>query len=1695
MAKGAEISKILAGMLLWGLPMQAATANPKFLKETPRMGPELVLEPNRGQTDAAVRWVGRASGYQVFVTNQQLVLKLLEGKGKPSSVLRFRFGKQNFQSFEPARQTRGESNYFRGNNKSHWVTKVPHYRNLSIAEVSPGIGLSLYGNAGQLEYDLILKPGASRQGLLVEIDGAQSLDIDPIGDLRITTQTGAILKQRKPLVYQVVSGVRKVIGARYVKWGQNSAQIIVDGYDKSLPLVVDPVLVYSTYLGGSRMEVGNNDATFPGLAVDGAGSAYVSGSSYSIDYPTTGAIQVDPGDNDLDAVITKMSPDGSQIVYSTYLGGRGNDTGGNIAVDSTGAAYVTGFTFASDFPTVNPIHGDRGHREAFVTKISPDGSSLVYSTYLGGNSDDRGSGIAVDSLGNAYVSGHTYSNDFPVLNAYQSNLASLNADVFVAKINANGTLGYSTYLGGSAGDDFGYGIAVDSAGAAYVVGAASTNFPVVNPIQGVAQPGANALIAKIHPNGNQLLFSTFYGGSGDDLAFDAKIDAQGNLLVGGVTVSSDFPLVNSPQSFGGSADAFVLKINQTTNTVVYSAVFGGTGNEDTYSLAVDTAGNTYFGGATSSTNLPLVNQLYGDQFGEDGFVAMIGPNGGSILFSSYFGGGGSDYFSFFGSDRVQKVALDPAGNLYAMGTTTSDSTFPLLNAVDTVNQQGELFVAKFTTQTVPGLTASPSSAMIPAAAGSGTFTVSTTLPSIPWTATSSSPWVTVTAPLGLATGNGTVSYSFADNPGPGQRAASISVSGAVFSIVQASPVYTVSPLAIPSAPVAGGSVSVQVATSAASAAWSATSRAAWISVASPLGSSAGPGTVTLSLSPNPFPAKRTGSVLIAGTVVTVTQAGTQGDGGIVTTIAGRRSPIPYSGDGGPAVDATLSPMGLALDPSGNLIIVTGEKRIRRINTSGIISTIAGTGERGNGGDGGPATSAQVSGRFHVSSDSAGNLLFGDVDNGRIRRISNTGTISRVAGTVPWGFGGDGGQATDATLYFPHGATLGPDGNVYIADYGNHRIRRVNAAGVISTYAGTGTCGFSGDGGQAANAQLCYPHQIAFDASGNLLFVDTVNQRIRRITPAGVISTVVGNGVEGFGGDGGPATQASLYRPTGFHIDSQGQIYIADTQNYRIRLVNTAGIIGTIAGTGAIESGADNIPAVDSAINLPVAVVVDGAGNVIFSEGNGQRVRKITFGPQRPTPTINLNLTSVTYNGAQQPVTGTVTGSSNENLGAPTITYNGSATPPTNAGTYSINATFAGNLSYGPATLTGSYTILKAVAQISWPNPDPIPTGSPLTNAHLNATARFLGSPLAGVFSYTPGVGTILPVGSHILSANFVPSDTANFQSTSATQTVNVLACTYGFTPVNATVGGSAGSGSFSVNTQAGCGVSPTTVAPWVTLGVSANVVTYTYSANNTGASRSANIAVGGSTFALTQTSNQVSLTFQTNPPGLAYSVNGVPYSTSQTIALPVGGAVSLAAVTPQQISPGTRNVFASWSQGGPAVQSLVVPASNTTYTIQYNTEHQLITAVSPAGSGSLVGGNYYLAGSTASLTPIANLGYAFLNYAGDLTGTAIPGSVVMNGPKSVTANFAGIPSLTIARTAATGLPTSRIWTLTVTNSAPVGAANAHIASLALTQTAGATCTSPPVVSPLAGSPNLGSLTAGGSAALPVTINFSTCPAA
>jgi sugar lactone lactonase YvrE len=332
-------------------------------------------------------------------------------------------------------------------------------------------------------------------------------------------------------------------------------------------------------------------------------------------------------------------------------------------------------------------------------------------------------------------------------------------------------------------------------------------------------------------------------------------------------------------------------------------------------------------------------------------------------------------------------------------------------------------------------------------------------------------------------------------------------------------------------------------------------------------------------------------------------------GGTLSLIAGvGRSG--FSGDGGLATSAQLAfPMGLALDAAGNLFVVdSSNNRIRRVTPAGIISTIAGTGTSGFSGDGGPAISARLNEPAGVAVDAAGNLFIADTDNNRIRKVTPAGIISTVAGTEAYGFAGDGGPATSAQLASPGGLAVDTTGSLFIADTLNYRIRKVTPAGIISTVAGRGEPGFSGDGGPATSAQFWFPSAVALDAAGNLFIAD---DRIRKVTPAGIISTVAGNGISGFSGDGGPATSAQLDEPVGVAVDAVGNLFVADSSGNRVRKVSPTGIISTVAGNGTSGFSGDGGPATSAQLQEPQAVAVDAAGNIFIADTNNHRIRKVT----------------------------------------------------------------------------------------------------------------------------------------------------------------------------------------------------------------------------------------------------------------------------------------------------------------------------------------------------------------------------------------------------------------------------------------------------------------------------------------------------
>ena len=746
----------------------------------------LSFEVNQGQADQTVRFISRGRGYALFLTRNEAVLTLKKslvaaslspavsgrmpaitpaqqrtadsGRRTTDAVLRMRLvGENASAAVAGAEELPGKANYFLGNDPKKWRTNVPTYAQVKYRNVYPGVDLVYYGDqSGRLEYDFVVAPGADPGVIALDVatslprhrasknDGDKSrLRISSAGDLIVPLNDSEV-RIHKPVVYQTDSKPhrrstidnRLWLDGRYLLTSSNRVRVALGAYDRTKPLVIDPVLSYSTYLGGESAIVSS-------IAVDSSGSAYLTGQTDSTDFfgfPTANPLQASPGGG-YDAFVTKLDAAGSALVYSTYLGGSGNDEGYGIAVDSSGDAYVTGQTDSTDFPVSSPIQTTcsgcgQGYAAAFVTKLNAAGSGLVYSTYLGGNATasnggDSGNSIAVDSSGNAYVTGSTASTDFPTVNPIQATCGGCSqgyATAFVAKLNATATaLVYSTYLGGSGGDGAS-GIAADSSGNAYVTGTtASTDFPTAKPLQARAGGGGDAFVAKLNAAGSGLLYSTYLGGSAGDGASGIAVDSSGNAYVTGSTASTDFPTAKPIQatcvcSYGYTA-VFVTKLNAAGSGLVYSTYLGGggqvtpeTNGDFGNGIAVDSSANAYVTGSTAGP-FPTVVPWQATRHGtSDAFVAKLNSDGSALIYSTYLGGGtpnGAGHAYNGGSG----VAVDSSGNAYVTGyTDTTD--FPTANPLQ-ASARGA-FVAKF----VPG----PGVSLSTSTLAFGTELVSTTTP-------------------------------------------------------------------------------------------------------------------------------------------------------------------------------------------------------------------------------------------------------------------------------------------------------------------------------------------------------------------------------------------------------------------------------------------------------------------------------------------------------------------------------------------------------------------------------------------------------------------------------------------------------------------------------------------------------------------------------------------------------------------------------------------------------------------------------------------------------------------------------------------------------------------------------------------------------------------------------------------------------
>jgi len=751
----------------------------------------LSFEPNQGQTDSRVRFLSRGSGYALFLTANEAVLALRQARildirpqdsdvrSQKSGLTSWteRIGSSLFRSPGPSLVTRhspllpslqsaksveetailrmkllggnpaapakaleqlpGRSNYFIGNDPKQWRTNVPNYGKVRFAGVYPGVDLVYYGNQSQLEYDFVVAPGADPSAVTLGFAGAKRLEIGAQGDLALQTPAGEV-RWHKPVVYQEIGGVRQTVDGQYVRKGKEAVGFEIASYDPHHALVIDPTLDYSTYLGGSGSEAGR------AIAVDSAGSVYVTGSTSSISNMTTvGAFQTAFAGGcqnavvPVDAFVAKFDTTGfgfATRIYSTYLGGNCTDGGAGIAVDSRGNAYVAGATGSLNFPALNAyqaaFQGGPGGNDAFVTKLNAAGDVLLYSTYLGGTINDGALGIAVDSSdppnGYAYVTGRTTSTNFPTLNGFSGSGFS-----FVTKLNTNQSgvpsLVYSSYLGSV----FANGIAADSSGKVYVTGSVicdSSGWWAEPPPCGTSGNSSVSLM-KIDTNTSgisSLVYARFLNAGpdqssvGNAIAVDSAVPP--NVYVTGSTNSFIFPGASSSpiqnQKSGGT-DAFVAKLNGTGDALVYSTYLGGIGTDQGFGIAVDALGNAYVTGTTASANFPLMNSFQSNLYGtSDAFVTKVNASGTDLSYSTYLGGNDGGVVTGL-AENGRGIAVDSSGNAYVIGDTLS-TDFPTVNAFQFAPGGGsDAFVAKISDDALasPAISLSPTSLNFTATAG------------------------------------------------------------------------------------------------------------------------------------------------------------------------------------------------------------------------------------------------------------------------------------------------------------------------------------------------------------------------------------------------------------------------------------------------------------------------------------------------------------------------------------------------------------------------------------------------------------------------------------------------------------------------------------------------------------------------------------------------------------------------------------------------------------------------------------------------------------------------------------------------------------------------------------------------------------------------------------------------------------------
>ncbi len=671
--------------------------------------------------------------------------------------------------FLPQARLESVSHYFKGSDPKSWRLAVPHYGGVVLEQLYKGVDMVLYSAGTEVEYDLVLSPGADPSVVQLRFDGAKRITTDAEGNLLLYTSSG-LLRQKRPRVYQETAGGRSSIPVSY-RLGKNGLVAFELGmFDRKLTLRIDPVLSYASYLGGSAA-----DNAF-GVAVDSQGNFFACGQTASVNFPLSNA--ADATFADTEAFLAKFTPAGA-LVFSTFFGGGGGDLANDAAADAQGNVYITGVTSSSNLPARLPLFPNLGGAsDAFLAKFSPQGV-IVYSTYLGGSEDDSGTSVAVDAGGNAYVGGITRSTNFPVTAGCFDSTFNGETDIFLAKLNAQGSaLVFSTYLGGLDGEG-GVEIAIDGADHIYAAGFSdSTDFPVT---PGAAQSSARGLsdgfVTKLNVSGSGLVYSTYLGGTDDDVINDIGIDSLNRVHVTGSTFSTDFPTTTGSfdETHNGANDVFLTRLNSLGTAVLYSTFLGGPGPDSGDGIRVHPSGNVIISGM--SLSIPVTSDaIRSTPSGtQEVFLAVFSPSGAGLVYATYLGGRSFD----------QPIALDASGNVYLASTASPAELAPLTgNAIRTVPESDDAYVARLTDFQLPDCRGSLSAttSTFPSTGGNGILSVSP-LTSCSWAVSGGLPFLSLAPASG--TGAGAPQFQVSANGAATARFAALASLQRLLHLVQA----------------------------------------------------------------------------------------------------------------------------------------------------------------------------------------------------------------------------------------------------------------------------------------------------------------------------------------------------------------------------------------------------------------------------------------------------------------------------------------------------------------------------------------------------------------------------------------------------------------------------------------------------------------------------------------------------------------------------------------------------------------------------------------------------------------------------------------------------------------------------------------------------------------------------------------------